>query len=172
MYSFYIVQHKIFSNKVNNRFLAYDSSASDVETACGAKRGRILGRNWDKSLKSFPPCDSQSSPLYTNGFYSPPPPPWAKVVWNWFSNVNIHCIGKPQVSELSRLCPETSTKLYVHEFGLDWLDITVSPVFCLYFRVVGAWGSTRFKGAITEESEALWQLELEFLKNLWGLGTE
>jgi hypothetical protein len=28
-------------------------------------RGRILGRNWDKSLKSFPPCYSQS-PLLTD----------------------------------------------------------------------------------------------------------
>jgi hypothetical protein len=31
----------------------------------------------------------------------------------WFKK-SIH---KPQVWELSRLCPETSTKLYVHEFG-------------------------------------------------------
>jgi len=31
-------------------------------------------------------------------------------------NVNI-VYKKPQVGELSRLCPETSTKLYVHEFG-------------------------------------------------------
>ncbi len=31
----------------------------------------------------------------------------------------LHCglRKKPQVWELSRLCPETSTKLYVHEFG-------------------------------------------------------
>jgi hypothetical protein len=29
-------------------------------------RGRILGRNWHKSLKSFPPCYSVNS---TNGFY-------------------------------------------------------------------------------------------------------
>ncbi len=31
-------------------------------------RGRILGRNWDKSLKSFPPCYSQSPllPLQTD----------------------------------------------------------------------------------------------------------
>jgi hypothetical protein len=42
-------------------------------------RGRILGRNWDKSLKSFPPCYSQS-PLPTDFTL----PPWAKVVWNWF----------------------------------------------------------------------------------------
>jgi hypothetical protein len=40
--------------------------------------GRILGRNWDKSLRSFPPCYSVTS---SNGFYSPHP--WAKVVWNW-----------------------------------------------------------------------------------------
>ncbi len=39
---------------------------------------RILERNWDKSLKSFPPCYSQS-PLLTD---PPPPPPWATVVWN------------------------------------------------------------------------------------------
>ncbi len=29
----------------------------------------------------------------------------------------INCIRKSQVWELSRLCPETSTKLYFHEFG-------------------------------------------------------
>ncbi len=34
-------------------------------------RGRILGRNWDKSLKSFPFCYSQS-PLQTD--FIPPPP--------------------------------------------------------------------------------------------------
>ncbi len=33
-------------------------------------RGRILGCNWDKSLKSFPPCYSTTS----NGFYSIPLP--------------------------------------------------------------------------------------------------
>jgi hypothetical protein len=32
-------------------------------------RGRILGRNWDKSVKSFPPLYSQSHQL------TPPPPP-------------------------------------------------------------------------------------------------
>ncbi len=35
-------------------------------------RGRILGRNWGKSLKSFPPCYSQS-PLLTD--FTPPPHP-------------------------------------------------------------------------------------------------
>ncbi len=50
-----------------------------VREAGRQRRGRILGRNWDKS---FPPCYSQS-PLLTD-FYSPLPP-WAKVVWNWFT---------------------------------------------------------------------------------------
>ncbi len=57
--------------------------------------GRILRRNWDNSLKIFPPCYCIFTSTY--GFYSLP--------------------GKPQVWELSRLCPETSTKLCVHEFG-------------------------------------------------------
>jgi hypothetical protein len=35
-------------------------------------RGRILGRNWDKSLQSVPPCYSQS-PLITD--FTPPSPP-------------------------------------------------------------------------------------------------
>ncbi len=43
-------------------------------------RGRILGRNWDKSLKGFPPSYSQS-PLLTD-FTPPPPPLLAKVVLN------------------------------------------------------------------------------------------
>ncbi len=75
-------------------------------------RGRILWRNWDRVFL-----------LAINGhFYiladsPPPPPPWAKLVWNWF--VCKHCIRKPQVWELSRLCPETPTKLYVHKFGFS-----------------------------------------------------
>jgi hypothetical protein len=55
-------------------------------------RGRILGRNWDKSLKSFSSWNSQS-PL--------------REVW-----------------ELSRLWTETSTKLYVHEFGFWFISCT------------------------------------------------
>jgi hypothetical protein len=34
-------------------------------------RGRTLGRNWEKSLKSFPPCYSQS-PILKD--FTPPPP--------------------------------------------------------------------------------------------------
>ncbi len=63
-------------------------------------RGQILWRNWDKGLKSFPPCYSPLLMDFT--------PPRAKVVKNRFGNINC---------ELSRLCPETSTKLYVHKFG-------------------------------------------------------
>jgi hypothetical protein len=38
-------------------------------------KGRILGRSWDKGLKSFPPCYSQS-PLLMD--FTPPPPPPSK----------------------------------------------------------------------------------------------
>ncbi len=40
-------------------------------------RGRILGRNWDKSRQSFPPCYSQS-PLLRILLLPPPPPPEQK----------------------------------------------------------------------------------------------
>ncbi len=38
-----------------------------------------------------------------------PPPPETGLYYK-------HCTRKPQVRELSRFCPETSTKLYVDEF--------------------------------------------------------
>jgi hypothetical protein len=97
-------------------------------------RGRILGQNTDKSLQSFFPCYSQS-PLQL----------WLEISifsnsrnllqFLEFSNCTLSrrkeknlienhtpslwfkkSLQKPQVWELSRLCPETSTKLYVHEF--------------------------------------------------------
>jgi hypothetical protein len=33
-----------------------------------------------------------------------------------------HCIRKPEARELLRLCPETSTKFYVHEFDFSACD--------------------------------------------------
>ncbi len=48
-------------------------------------RGRILGRNWDKSLKSFPPCYSQS-PLLTD---FTPHPPLSKSGLKLVCNINI-----------------------------------------------------------------------------------
>jgi hypothetical protein len=84
--------------------------------------GRIHRRNWDKSLKSFPPYYSQS-PLLT-GFTTPPPPP-TKSGLKLVCNVNI-IYGKPQVWELSRSCPETSTTLYVHEFGFRTIVSVIS----------------------------------------------
>ncbi len=95
-------------------------------------RGRILGWNPDKNLNSFPPCYSQSylqlgleisissnscsllristiKLLYTGkekgGKPDRKPYPFPYVLRNL------------QFWELLRLCPETSTKLYVHEFG-------------------------------------------------------
>ncbi len=85
--------------------------------------GNQRPNSWDKSLKSFPPCYSQS-PLLTD-FIPPAPPPQQK----WFETGLYckHCIWKPKVWKLSRLHPETSTKSYVHEFGF-W---TRSPFICV-----------------------------------------
>ncbi len=86
-------------------------------------RGRILGRNWDKSLKSFPLCYSQP-PLLTD--FTPPTRAKCglKLVWN------VNNVWRPQIRELSRLCPETSTKLYVHEFGFSFLLQTTRHYQC------------------------------------------
>ncbi len=70
-----------------------------------SSRGRILWRNWEKILKNFPPCYLHSV-TSTNGFYSPHPP-LSKSGLKLVCNVNI-VYG-----------PETSTKLYVQEFGLS-----------------------------------------------------
>ncbi len=52
-------------------------------------RGRILGRNWDKSPKSFPPCYSQS-PLQME-FTTPEQKRFETGL------LCKHCIRKPQV---------------------------------------------------------------------------
>jgi hypothetical protein len=65
-------------------------------------RSRILGLKWDKSLKSFPPP-------------TPTPPPLGKSGLNLVCNVIIVYRNLKSV-KLSRLCPETSTKLSIHEF--------------------------------------------------------
>ncbi len=50
------------------------------------------------------------------------PPSLCKNGLNWFVMYSRHCTRKPQFWELSKLCPETSTKLFVHKFGF-WKDI-------------------------------------------------
>ncbi len=62
------------------------------------------------------------SPLYIlQTDFTPPRPPEQK----WFEIALFfkHCLctWKPQDWKLSRLCPKTSTKLYVHEFGFWYL---------------------------------------------------
>jgi hypothetical protein len=101
-------------------------------------RGRILGRNPDKSFKKFPPCNSQSHlqccleiSISSN----------ARNLLQ-FSTVQLMYIvkekgGKPDRKPYPLLyslrspyrnlksencqgyCPETSTKLYVHEYGFS-----------------------------------------------------
>jgi hypothetical protein len=83
--------------------------------------GRILGHDWEKVLRIFTLCYSQSA-LLTDFTPSPPTPlPPSPPSKSGLKLVK-HCLQKPQVWELSRLCPETSIKLYVHEFGF-WIDV-------------------------------------------------
>ncbi len=68
----------------------------------------------DRSLKRLPSCYSQS-PLLTDILHPHPP----RVVME-------KLMRKPQVWELSRLCPETSTKLYVRESAF-WVQSPTPP---------------------------------------------
>jgi hypothetical protein len=61
-------------------------------------RGRILGRNWDKSLKSFPPYYSQF-PLPKE--FTPPPPPLSK---GGLKLVNVNIVHGHLKSENSQVC--------------------------------------------------------------------
>ncbi len=73
--------------------------------------GRILGRNWGKSLKSFPPC--KFTVISTNRF-SPSPSPLSKSGLKLVCFVNI----VQYMSEKSQdYAQKPSTKLYIHEFG-------------------------------------------------------
>ncbi len=83
-------------------------------------RGQILGHNWDKSLKSFPPCIH--NPLYSRILPPTPPPPLRKSSLKLVCNVNF-VYGNIKLRTL-RKWPETSMKLYVHEFGY-WAKCTV-----------------------------------------------
>ncbi len=82
---------------------------SFLRSETNRKRRPILGRNWDKICKSFPPCYSQS-PL-TN--FTPPPP--CRNGLKPVCNVNI-VYGNLKYENSQYDAPETSTKLYVHEF--------------------------------------------------------
>jgi hypothetical protein len=98
-----------YGHKWRNRNCVVRTTREGLETW-----GRILGLNWDKILKrSFPPCFSQS-PVLTD--FTPPPPPPDKTDLKLVCNVNV--VYRNLKSEIAQdLCPETSTKLYVHEFG-------------------------------------------------------
>ncbi len=89
----------------------------------------------------------------------PYPPPL------WFTK----SIQKPQVWELSRRCPEPSTKLYIHEFGFwscrcrvhTWQAITaVSPS----SMRSGLWSSMLTRGKSTERV-----IKLYYAKFIWNL---
>jgi hypothetical protein len=100
---------------------------------------RIFGRywNWDKNLKSFPPCYSQS-PLLTDFTPCPPPHPWEKL--KLVCNVTI--IYGILKSEVSRLWPETSSlrtlKIMprnLNEIVCSWIRRPVSTEYVSSCRV-------------------------------------
>ncbi len=110
--------------------------------------GRILGRNWDKSLKRFPPCYLHTVSLTPTSptDFIPSSLSWAKVVWNWF--VMYHCIRKPQVLEFLRLCPETSSNCTM----LNYVSADDIPIHCKdktpKFRGLSLWAIYLFPRSV------------------------
>ncbi len=80
VYYIYTAKRQGLENCSTRRWQASGEIERVLEIERREWRGRILGRNWDKSLKSFPPCYSQS-PLLTP---SPPSLIEQKLFWNWF----------------------------------------------------------------------------------------
>ncbi len=76
-------------------------------------RGQIRGRNWDKSLNSFPACYSQSL-LLTD--FTPPPPPSSKSGLKLVCKVNI-VYGNLMYENSQDYAQKPKKKLYVHEFA-------------------------------------------------------
>ncbi len=117
--------------------------------------GRILRRNPEKNLKSFPPCYSKS-PLQLCLEISISSN--SRNLLQFLQCATVHCKGerrktwqkttppflwfkKSQVWELSRLCPETSKKLYVMNSAYvqvaDNYDCPVERFFhCTLFKVL------------------------------------
>jgi hypothetical protein len=92
-------------------------SSSTLRFRVDANGGRILGRNWDKSLKRFPPCYSQS-PLLKSRFYSPSQ--WAKVVCNWFAMLTL-CTETSSLRTL-KIMPRNLNKIV-----RSWIQLLISP---------------------------------------------
>jgi hypothetical protein len=84
-------------------------------------RGRILGQNPDKSPKSLPPRYSVTSIALPWDFYffelSPPLTISVKEKEGKYDRKPYHTETSSLRTLKSMPCPETSMKLYVHEFG-------------------------------------------------------
>ncbi len=117
------------TKKVPHRTLQYSKHRGRAIRHKNPTRGRILGHNWDKSLRSFSPCYSQS-PILQKRILRPPPPPPLEQKWfrNWFEMKTLY-------TETSRrtfkgLCLESSTKLYVHEFRIRFCVCVIGDGGC------------------------------------------
>ncbi len=98
--------------KINWNFFILGSTRFTV--SLGGSWGRILGRNWDKSLRCFASCYSQP-PLLMD--FTPPPPP-------------------PSKSGLKLVCNE---KIFMETSSLRTLKImprNLNKIVCLRFRLL------------------------------------
>jgi hypothetical protein len=92
-------------------------------------RGRILGRNWDKSLRSFPPCFSQSS-LLTD--FTPHPPSerksWLKLVCNL--NIVYENIKSESSQEYAQKTQRNCTFMNLASVRAQFVEIYLKTYFC------------------------------------------
>ncbi len=102
---------------------------------------------------------------------TPTPPPLNKVGLKLVCNVNI--VQKSRISKTQRLCPETSMKLYVLEFGSSALInmLCTMCAFCTMYivhlckkRRTYSWllirGLIRNLQKLRHLNESLWQLDI------------
>jgi hypothetical protein len=101
-----------------------------------------------KSVQSFPPCYAHAHRILQ--IFLPP----LEQKWVETGLYCKHCILKPQVWELSRFWPETSTKLYVHEWGFR------PPWVILYLNVLSfLYSNTRNYNKKESPSYSIWLLQ-------------
>ncbi len=127
-----------------------------------ANRGRTLRPNSSMLLgqKSSEFPSLLFTVTSTNGFFTPPPPP-PEQKWSETGLYNVN-FGYRETSSL-RLCPEASTKLYVHDFS-----------FCTFWLLSGEkWFWQNLTSVKKKRFQKSWTLssifDLLVLKNcLWS----
>jgi hypothetical protein len=105
----------------------------------GGSRGWILGRNWDKSLKIFPPCYSQS-PLLKDFI-----PPWSK------SGLKLVCNGNIVYGNLK----SDNSQVYgrkLNEIVCSWIRLQVRfHSYTVFEPYIVRWMAWNFIDGVYEE---------------------